>query len=251
MRLNLQLCSKIPKNYHFSNFPQRFIEKHTEFVEWKTPAQPNYQPKVIRYRNRAYYDINPPWTNEFANQNTPTSNTPKIYVEPIRKWHFFVGDVVQILTGKDQGKQSIVNYVVRERNWVCAKGLNLGYKLEQRSRSYPGNLNAFEKPLLVPRDVSLVDPEDNQPTTIEWRYDEEGEEIRVSLRSGRVIPIPKKAFETRDFVSPRVYKEQPKDTMPDVVTKITFVPQLKTFEMEISDDFGIKEDRVPYPTYWY
>lgn len=32
---------------------------------------------------------------------------------------------------------------------------------------------------------------------------------------------------------------------------ITFSPELKTFEMDVMDDMGIKEDRVAAPTYWY
>lgn len=29
-----------------------------------------------------------------------------------------------------------------------------------------------------------------KPTEVEWRYTEEGERVRVSLRSGRIIPLP-------------------------------------------------------------
>lgn len=251
MRLISVLCSKIPKNNHYNNFPERFIKRQTEFVEWKSPPYPNYQPKVVSYRNKPYYDIHRPWTNEFQDQNAPNVTHPTIYVEPIRNWFMFVGDVVQILRGKDKGKKGSISYVVRERNWVCVKGLNLGYQLQQRDANFPGALNTTENPLLVPRDVALVDPEDKEPTEIEWRFDEDGNHVRVSVRSGRIIPIPQKAFETRDYTHPQAYKEQPKDTPADQVTKATFKPQLKTFEMEISDKFGIKDDRVPYPTYWY
>lgn len=29
-----------------------------------------------------------------------------------------------------------------------------------------------------------------KPTDVEWRYTEEGERVRVSLRSGRILPVP-------------------------------------------------------------
>lgn len=29
-----------------------------------------------------------------------------------------------------------------------------------------------------------------EPTEVEWRYTEEGERVRVSLRSGRILPVP-------------------------------------------------------------
>src|SRR5699024_10296886 len=103
-------------------------------------------------------------------QNAPHVKHPKIFVEPIKNWYMFVGDMVQILSGKDKGKKGVISYVVPERNWVCVKGLNLDYTLQQRERNYPGVLNATESPLVVPRDVALLDPEDDEPSEIEWRF---------------------------------------------------------------------------------
>ena len=42
-------------------------------------------------------------------------------------------------------------------------------------------------------------------TEIEWRYDEEGEEVRVSLRTGAIIPIPYGAEAIDDFIDPTNY----------------------------------------------
>lgn len=100
-------------------------------------------------------------------------------------------------------------------------------------------------------DVKLVDPSDLQATEFEWRYTEDGKQIRVSLRSGREIPIPASAEETYDFKSPAAYYEREKDTKAKQVEQITFFPKLKTFEMDIMDEMGLKEDRVPAKTYWY
>lgn len=61
-----------------------------------------------------------------------------------------------------------------------------------------------------------------QGTAIEWRYKEDGERVRVSLRTGRMIPIPPSAEETIDYRSPKLYKEQAKDTTEADVQKITF-----------------------------
>lgn len=108
-----------------------------------------------------------------------------------------------------------------------------------------------EGPLLVTNQVALVDPSDFQGTEIEWRYTEEGDKVRVSKRTGRIIPIPPSSEETKDYKAKSLYKEQPKDTVAKVVEEITFSPELKTFEMDIMDKMGIKEDRVPAKTYWY
>lgn len=46
------------------------------------------------------------------------------------------------------------------------------------------------------------------------------------------------------------FTETDKDTrVVDMAT--TFVPQLKTFEMDIAEEMGIEDDRVPKKTYWY
>ncbi len=37
------------------------------------------------------------------------------------------GDRVELLVGKDKGKQGLVNYMVEERNWVMVEGLNCDY----------------------------------------------------------------------------------------------------------------------------
>ena len=39
-----------------------------------------------------------------------------------------------------------------------------------------------------------------KPTEVEWRYTEEGERVRVSLRSGRIIPLPMR--QRRDGIVP-------------------------------------------------
>ena len=38
-----------------------------------------------------------------------------------------------------------------------------------------------------------------KPTTVEWRYTEQGERVRISKRTGLEIPIPKNAEETIDY----------------------------------------------------
>jgi len=251
MRLSLILrnSSKLPKNY--TNFPDRFVKRQTEFIEWETPKLPQYQRRTVRWRKRAYYDIHRPWSQEFQNMNAPNMKLPVIYVQPIKEWFMFRGDRVEILNGKDKGKHGLVNFVVKERNWVCVEGLNCDYVKQNDSQDYYGFITVNEKPLLVPRDVALVDPSDQKPTTIEWRYDEEGNKVRVSLRTGRIIPIPTVAQETIDFKMKEIYIEQPKDTAAEHIKKVSFVPKIKTFEMEIMDEMGIKEEKIPYPMFWY
>lgn len=57
---------------------------------------------------------------------------------------------------------------------------------------------------------------------MEWRWTEEGEKVRVSTRTGRIIPIPMTSKETMDYKLPHLYKDQAKDTPREVVEKVTF-----------------------------
>lgn len=61
-----------------------------------------------------------------------------------------------------------------------------------------------------------------QGTPIEWRYTEDGKHVRISLRTGRIIPIPHSSNETKDYRSPALYTEQPKDTVRTEALKVTF-----------------------------
>ena len=55
-----------------------------------------------------------------------------------------------------------------------------------------------------------------------------------------------------DYKSPAGYKEnKEKDTKAADVEAITYEPKLSTFEMDIMEARGIKEDRIPHKTYWY
>ncbi|NXM78564.1 RM24 protein, partial [Serilophus lunatus] len=88
-----------------------------------------------------------------------------------------------------------------------------------------------------------------KPTEVEWRYTEEGERVRVSLRSGRILPVPPQP--RRDGVVPELWIDGPKDTSVEDVQAKTYRPSLKTFEEEIMDAMGIVETRRPKKSYWY
>ena len=116
---------------------------------------------------------------------------------------------VEVLTGSDKGKQGIVCQLFEERNWVIVEGLHCKYERVGKIPGDPesrGVLSKVEKPLLVNTEVALVDPSDQKPTNVEWRFTDEGERVRVSLRTGRIVPVPTIADETHDYKTPASYK---------------------------------------------
>lgn len=183
--------------------------------------------------------------------NAPGVKTPHIWVEPYEIFPVFRGDRVQVLTGKDKDKIGTVCYTVTERNWVFVFGLNTKLKEYEDDDGQTTMVSWEEEPLLYPRDVRLTDPSDKMPCEIKWRYDEEGNRVRVSLRTGRIVEIPPEAYSTYDYKTPGEYLERAKDTKNEDVTLQTYVPVLKTFEMDIAEQMGIEEDRIPHKTFWY
>ncbi|CAL1286048.1 unnamed protein product [Larinioides sclopetarius] len=251
MFLTRVLCApkKLPKE--FSNFPKRYIERSMEQIEFKNHEKgPQYQDRTIK-REVFTYGMHRPWTKEFYEANFPGKHIQKDVVEPIKEWTIYRGDTVEIMKGKDKGKQGVVNYIVTERNWVTVEGLNCEYKYMGGTQGIPKTMIKEEQPLLVTSEVALVDPSDGKPTRAVWRFTDEGQEVRVSVRTGRIIPIPEAAQETHDYKTKKYYTEQPKDTPPKDVEAITFKPRLMTFEQEIMENMGIKEDKEPQKTYWY
>lgn len=221
-----------------------------EQVYYKTPKDVRYLDRTVQ-RKKFRFTSNRPWTGQFWQQNQPGKLRKKVFVEPIADWSFFEGDRVEILVGRDKGKQGLVNSIVEERNWIYVAGLNTHLRMVGRKKDFPGIAVQSESPLLVTNQVKLVDPSDLLPTDIEWRFTEEGERVRVSTRTGRIIPIPKQHSETADYKEKRIYIERDKDTPADVASAITYEPSLETFEMRVLRDMGIQDDREPPKTYWY
>ncbi|XP_043684130.1 probable 39S ribosomal protein L24, mitochondrial [Vespula pensylvanica] len=252
MRLTNNLFTRVAEwTKKYSNLPDSYIERTMRQVYWRTPrGKPQYLRRTHE-RKRYWFSIYKPWTNNFKLENSKMKLPPYIHVEPIKDWSFFRGDRVEILVGKDKGKQGIVKEIIQERNWVIVEGLNTKLEHVGKTKTFPGIHVSVEQPLLVTTDVALVDPHDLNGTKIEWRYTDEGEKVRVSVRTGRIIPIPESALETIDYKLPKLYKDQSKDTPKEEVAKVTFKPALKTFEMDIMDNMGIKEDRTPKKSYWY
>ncbi len=109
-----------------------------------------------------------------------------------------------------------------------------------------------EEPLLVTTDIALVDPADEKATEVEWRFTEDGERVRISVRTGRELPVPSEAYETIDYKTPQGYAEnKDKDTRAKDVEDITYRPKLATFEMELMELYGIQETRQAKPSFFY
>jgi large subunit ribosomal protein L24 len=99
------------------------------------------------------------------------------------------GDTVEVIAGKDSGKQGRVLRVEPKRNRLYVEGLNI-VKRHQRPRSLKetqrggkvGGVIEKEGPIHV-SNVMIVDPKENKPTRISIERTADGGRERVTKRS--------------------------------------------------------------------
>lgn len=237
--------------YH--NIPKKYIQRKMfkgvvyENSHYITP------PVIYNYTKDWIFDEHAPWTTEAEMTNDPTTRNrkPAPIVPPVFEWLIFRGDRVEIMNGKDAGKQGIVNAIVKPRNWVYVEGLNTkmsGYNLAKNA-SIVSYLKR-EQPLVIYRDVKLIDPSDYKPCDAVFRYTEKGEKIRVSKRTGMVIPIPPDAESTVDYVSKSTYKPAAKDSANTDMGE-TYVAKYASVEDDLTEEYGMEKLPKRAETYKY
>ncbi|HTU14097.1 MAG TPA: 50S ribosomal protein L24 [Solirubrobacterales bacterium] len=102
-------------------------------------------------------------------------------------------DSVQIMAGKDSGKQGKVTRTDPKKQRVYVEGLNM---IKRHQRAQPsasgqgpgveGGIIEKEGPIHV-SNVMLLDPKDNKPTRVGIRTTDDGKRQRYSKRSGEAI----------------------------------------------------------------
>ena len=103
------------------------------------------------------------------------------------------GDQVEIISGKDKGKQGEVLRTDPKKSAVFVENANM-VKRHQRAMPSPsgqgpgkeGGIIEMEGPIHV-SNVMLLDPSDNKPTRVGIRVTEDGKRQRYSKRSGEAV----------------------------------------------------------------
>ena len=96
-------------------------------------------------------------------------------------------DLVQVITGKNRGKQGKVVRVIPETNRVIVEGVNILKKHERpNQRNQQGGISEKEHPIHA-SNVMLVDPKTNKPTRVGKRIVADGPNERIAKKSGSVL----------------------------------------------------------------
>lgn len=98
--------------------------------------------------------------------------TKLIQKDLVDRWKILRGDTVQIISGKDAGKQGVVKKVLRGKNRLVVSGCNLTKRHVKRSKERAGFVFTKESPLHM-SNVMLLDPIDGKPTRVRWKFEEQ------------------------------------------------------------------------------
>ena len=96
------------------------------------------------------------------------------------------GDRVLVLSGKDKGKEGVVERAMPADGKVVVKGVNTA-KRHQKSRSATesGGIKEIDTPIPV-SNVAVISPGDGKPTRVGYKV-VDGKKVRICKRTGEEI----------------------------------------------------------------
>lgn len=99
--------------------------------------------------------------------------------------HVKKGDTVQVMSGKDKGKQGVILKAMPSKNRVVVEGVNVMKKHAKPSQANPqGGILEIEAPIHV-SNVMPIDPKSGKPTRVGFKV-VDGKKVRVA-KSGEVL----------------------------------------------------------------
>lgn len=140
------------------------------------------------------------------------------------EWKIADRDIVEVVVGEEKGFRGEVLERHLKKNQMIVKGVNVELRRvrDNDSEKYmsPKVDKTFEVPIHYD-DVRLVDPTDDAATDVVFRYLESGKKVRISTRSGAILPWPAKKPVDK---SAEPVKLTPFTTSKEFVLETTYVP---------------------------
>jgi large subunit ribosomal protein L24 len=96
------------------------------------------------------------------------------------------GDRVFVLNGRDKGKRGEVIAVNPDEGRAMVRGVNMVKRHQKQTAQQEGGIVSKEATVHL-SNLALLDPKDNKPTRVGFKYVGEGRDrkkVRVSKRSG-------------------------------------------------------------------
>lgn len=100
-----------------------------------------------------------------------------------------VGDLVQVISGDDKGKQGTITRLYKDEDRALVEGINLKTKHQKpNARNQQGGKTTMEAPIQVSK-LMPIDPETKKPTRVRAQ-EKDGKKVRIA-KSGAVIEASK------------------------------------------------------------
>jgi len=100
--------------------------------------------------------------------------------------HVKKGDKVQVISGKDKGKQGVILEAFPTRERVLVEGVNIVKKHSKPSQLNPqGGIIDMEAPIHV-SNVMPLDPKTNEPTRVGYKI-VDGKKVRIAKKTGNPL----------------------------------------------------------------
>lgn len=100
--------------------------------------------------------------------------------------HVKKGDKVQVISGKDKGKQGTVLVASPKKDRVLVEGINVVKKHAKPSQDNPqGGILNQEAPIHV-SNVLPIDPKSGEPTRVGYE-ERDGKKVRIAKKSGEAL----------------------------------------------------------------
>eukprot|EP01132_Coremiostelium_polycephalum_P004958 gene4958-6175_t len=147
----------------------------------------------------------------------------------ISKWKFVKGDKVEIISGRDKGKQGIIKTINRKHNNVIVEGLKLIKKQTPSTKNNRSQTYTKEAPIHY-SNILHVDPNTSKPTKVRFQLID-GVRERVSKLSSAIIPKPEL----------KTFKKWRKDNLDGPLDTSPELARLKTYD-------GVIDSIDPRPT---
>ena len=103
------------------------------------------------------------------------------------KLHIKKDDTVYVLAGEDKGKTGRVLSIDAKKNRAIVEGINMVSKSTKPNAKNPqGGIVKMEAPIHM-CNLNVVDPKTKKATRVGFKFNEKGEKIRYSKKSGEEI----------------------------------------------------------------
>jgi large subunit ribosomal protein L24 len=96
------------------------------------------------------------------------------------------GDTVVVISGKDKGKQGVIQRSFPKLEKVIVDGVNMKKKNQKPTQANPeGSIVEIYAPIAVSK-VMLLDPKTKKPTRVGYKV-QDGKKVRVAKDSGTIL----------------------------------------------------------------